>query len=274
MTVDPDAFDSFEAASWEVAASAYDRFFAQVTPLAVEPLLDAAGVTAEKRVLDAATGPGYCAAAAAERRASVLGVDVARAMVELARRKHPVLRFERASVTKLPFPDASFDAAVGNFMILHLGEPERAVEELSRVLVRDGALALSTWDQPDEARLFGVVLEAIADVGVAPPGDVPAGPSFFRFADDAEFRQLLSGAGLSDVRVETVRFEHELRSSEDLFVAMLEGTVRISALLRGADDRQRELVREALESRLSPYRRGTAFAVPVSIKICSGRKAR
>ena len=66
MTVDPDAFDAFEAASWEVAASAYDRFFAQVTPLAVEPLLDAAGVTAGKRVLDAATGPGYCAAAAAE----------------------------------------------------------------------------------------------------------------------------------------------------------------------------------------------------------------
>src|SRR5258705_252767 len=88
MTIDPDAFDAFEAAGWETAATAYDEFFAGVTGHAVGPLLDAAGVTAGKRVLDAATGPGYVAAAASERSAAVVGIDVAAAMVELARRKY------------------------------------------------------------------------------------------------------------------------------------------------------------------------------------------
>ena len=274
MTIDPDAFDAFEAAGWETAATAYDEFFAGVTGHAVGPLLDAAGATAGKRVLDAATGPGYVAAAASERGAAVVGIDVAASMVELARRKYPPLRFEQASVMKLPFADESFDAAVGNFLVLHLGEPERAVEELVRILVRSGGLALSTWDKPDRARLFGVVLEALSDAGVGPPTDVPAGPSFFRFADDTEFRELLTVGGLRDVVTDTVYFEHELGSADELYVAMLDGTVRMSASLRAADDRQRERVREALESRLAPYRRGSVFAVPVSIKIGSGWKVR
>jgi SAM-dependent methyltransferase len=184
------------------------------------------------------------------------------------------LRFDRASVTELPFPDESFDAAVGNFIVLHLGEPERMAAEVARVLVPGGGAALSTWDLPGRARVFGAVLDAIADVGVAPPSEVPLGPSFFRFSEDVEFRNLLVGADFADVHVETVAFDHPLRSSDELYFAMLKGTVRTAALLRAADQRQREQVRESLSARLAPYRRDDAFAVPVSVKIGAGRKLR
>ena len=272
--IDAQAFDAFEAAGWERAAGAYDRFFGTITTRAIDPLLDAAGVAAGTRVLDLATGPGYTAGRAAERGATVVGVDVAASMVATARERHPTLRFERASVTELPFPDQSFDSAVGNFLVLHLGAPERAAGEAARVLVPGGRVALSTWDAPERARLFGTVLEAIADVGVAPPSDVPLGPSFFRFADDTEFRDLLAGSGFGNPEVESVTFDHRLGSADELYVAMLEGTVRTAALLRGVSEAERDEVRRALERRLAPYRTESGFDVPVSVKIASGVKQR
>jgi SAM-dependent methyltransferase len=44
-------------------------------------------------MLDVASGPGYMAAKAADRGASVVGVDIAEAMTALAGRLHPQLEF-------------------------------------------------------------------------------------------------------------------------------------------------------------------------------------
>ena len=155
---------------------------------------------AERRVLDLGTGPGYVAARAVERGADALGIDVTRAMVDLASRTHPRLTFQQASATELPFPDGSFDAVVGNLVILHVGEPELVAGESSRVLVPNGRVAFSTWDTPERSPLFGAIFAAVADAGVDPPADLPAGPAFFRFADDDEFARLLTEAGFADVR--------------------------------------------------------------------------
>ena len=86
--VDPDAFDAFEAAGWEEKAAAYERFFGVITDRMVAPLLAAASVGVGARVLDVATGPGWVAARAAERGASVVGIDVAEAMIARARNAH------------------------------------------------------------------------------------------------------------------------------------------------------------------------------------------
>jgi SAM-dependent methyltransferase len=193
--IDPDAFNAFEAAGWEDRALAYDRFFGSTTSQAVEPLLDAASVAAGTRVLDIATGPGYVAGEAARRGASVVGVDVAAAMVALARRLHPGLEFREADAHALPFEDASFDAVVGNFAILHLGRPEEAVAEFARTLAPGGTLALTVWDRPERARFVGVMLDAVAEAGATPPQDVPMGPDFFRFSVDEEFDDLSVKAG-------------------------------------------------------------------------------
>jgi 2-polyprenyl-3-methyl-5-hydroxy-6-metoxy-1,4-benzoquinol methylase len=75
--IDLDAFTAFEAAGWDAKAAGYDDFFGRITGRLVEPLLDAVAVRRGARLLDVATGPGYAAAQAAERGASVVGVDIA-----------------------------------------------------------------------------------------------------------------------------------------------------------------------------------------------------
>ena len=143
-----DAFEAFEAAGWERQASTYDDFLGRITRRLAEPLLDAAEVAAGTRVLDVATGPGHVAATAAGRGASVIGVDIAAAMVGVARRLHPGIDFRQSDAAALPFEAGSFDAVVSNFVVPHLGQPERAVAELVRVLDGGGRLALTTWDLP------------------------------------------------------------------------------------------------------------------------------
>ena len=96
----------------------------------IEPLLDAARIVPGSRVLDVGTGPGDLAAAAMARGATVVGIDVANEMVALARRAHRDIEFRQADAERLPFEDGSFDALVGNFVILHLGQRE---ETLSRI---------------------------------------------------------------------------------------------------------------------------------------------
>ncbi len=270
--IDADEFNAFEAAGWEGKAAGYDEFFGQITARVIDPLLDAAMVGRGERLLDVATGPGYVAARAAERGAKVVGVDVADAMVALARERRPGLEFRQADAEVLPFPDGSFDAVVANFLVLHLGRPEPAAGELARVLDKGGRLALTAWDLPERARFLGVFLDAVAAAGATAPADVPRGPDFFRFSREDEFAGLLRGAGLEDVGVETLEFTHSVVSADELWDGLLGGTVRTSALILGQPDETRERIRAEFDRVVSPYRDRDGLELPVSVKLAVGRK--
>jgi ubiquinone/menaquinone biosynthesis C-methylase UbiE len=272
--IDADAFNAFEAAGWEHQAPTYDQFFGRITGRLVNPLLDAADVGPRSRVLDLATGPGYAAAAATERGASVVGVDFAPGMVELARHIHPDIEFRQADGEALPFEDGSFDAAVSNFVVPHLGRPERVVRELVRVLRRGGSLALTTWDQPERMRVLGVFLDAFAEAGATPPADLPVGPPFFRFAADEQFAALLADNGLTDVRVRTIAIDHRVASAEELWNGMLTSTVRTSAFFLGQPEDTRRRIRAVFDRRILEHRRGDEFELPVSVKLAHGHTAR
>jgi SAM-dependent methyltransferase len=271
-TLDPDAFNAFEAAGWQRQASGYDDFFGPITTRLVGPLLDAAEVGSGARVLDVASGPGYVAAKAAERRASLVGVDIAEAMIALARRLHPQLEFRFGNAEALPFPDGSFDAVVGNFVLLHLGRPERAAAEFARVLTAGGRLGLTVWDVPEQARFLGVLVEAVAAAGARPPVDIPVGPPIFRFSDDEEFARLLRSQSLEDIEVSTIAFTHAASSPTDLWRGLLGGTVRTSALILRQPNETQHQIRAAFDQIVKQYDVGTRLELPVSVKLASARK--
>jgi SAM-dependent methyltransferase len=272
MAIDPHAFNEFEAAGWQQKASGYDAFFAPVTGQVVGPLLDAVGAGAGIRLLDVASGPGYVAAAAARRGAQVTAIDIAPEMVELARRSHPEVDFRAGDAEALPFQVGSFDAVVSNFGILHLGRPEQAAAEFARVLSAGGSVAMSVWDVPGRARLIGVFVDAMTEAGAAPPADVPVGPPFFRFSDDDAFAELLAGAGLIDVAVDTVEFSHRMPSTGALWNHMLAGTVRTAAAIQGQPPDVQARIRTAFDRLAGAHAVGDGLDLPVSVKLATGRK--
>jgi len=270
LTVATD-FDEFEAAGWEATAAGFDRYWRDLTGRLAAPLLDAVSAGPGSRVLDVACGPGDVAGQADARGALATGLDIAEAMLVQARRHHPSVMFRQGDAHALPFPDGAFDAVVASLAVPHFGRAEHAVAEFRRVLVVGGRVALTTWDTPERARLVGVLVDAVREVGVVALPAIPAGPDFFRFADPAEFETLLTGAGFTGVEVRTLAFVHGIGSSDELWNGLLRGTVRSAALVRGQAPEVEQRIRAAFDRRLDAYRAGSGFEVPVSFLMAKGR---
>jgi ubiquinone/menaquinone biosynthesis C-methylase UbiE len=265
------AFHDFEHQGWQTAAAHYAGSFGELTARAAEPLLDAARVGQGTRVLDVATGPGYVAAAAAQRGAVVDAIDFAPEMVALARKLHPAVAVREGDAEALAGAAGSRDAVVMSFGLLHLERPEAAIAEAHRVLAPGGRYAFTVWAPPAQARGFGMVLEAMAAHGRLDVG-LPEGPPFFRFGDPDESRRALAQAGFRDIAVATLPLVWRLRSPDQLFEAALRGGVRTSAVMQAQTPEALASIRNAIALACATYADGDGFAIPMPVILASATK--
>lgn len=95
-------------------------------------------------VLDCGMGPGRLLVELAQRGWTVAGVDVSREMVTLARSRLPEAaeRLLHGSMESLPFPAASYDAAVSTGVLEYVDDVPRALAEVERVLRPGGHFIL------------------------------------------------------------------------------------------------------------------------------------
>jgi ubiquinone/menaquinone biosynthesis C-methylase UbiE len=93
--------------------------------------------------LDAACGTGRHAAYLASLGHEVIGVDVSREMLEIARGKVPGGEFYEADLRELPLEDDSVDVVVCAIAASHVSDLGPAFEEFARVLRPEGHLVLS-----------------------------------------------------------------------------------------------------------------------------------
>jgi ubiquinone/menaquinone biosynthesis C-methylase UbiE len=266
-------FHEFERAGWEDAdvVRHYEREIAALTRQSSGPLLDAGRVGAGARVLDVACGPGSLTAAAAERGASAMGVDFSSAQVVVASRRHPGLRFEVADASALPFPDASFDAVLSSFGMLHFPDASAAAAEACRVLLPGGRFAFTVWDRPERVVAMGALLRAVRAHGRMDIG-IPAGPDFFALSEPARSQQLLLAAGFENPTVEYVPQVWRLTAPEQIFEVFQRATVRMRALLQAQSAEQTARIRAALCEEISAYRRGDGYELPMPALLATGSK--
>ncbi|HSI96742.1 MAG TPA: class I SAM-dependent methyltransferase [Gaiellaceae bacterium] len=104
---------------------------------------EAVAEAAPKRVLEVGCGWGaFSARVQHELGSEVIALDLSPRMVELARERGVDARM--GDVQDLPFPDGSFDCAVANWMLYHVPDIDRGLEELARVLRSGGRLVAAT----------------------------------------------------------------------------------------------------------------------------------
>lgn len=271
MDIDVEAFRTFERHAHDRIAESYADFLAPITSHAIGPLLDVAGVREGSRVLDVACGPGLLAGEAAARRAAVVAVDLSPAMLALARQRHPAVEFREGDAEALPFAEDRFDAVLCNFGLGHFPRPERAMEELARVLVPSGVVAVSWWQLP-RSRLNGVFFEAAREAGLTAPSGVPAGPPPDRFSDEGRLEQLLRSAALTDVRVFTLVWQARVESLDAWWNGGLGSMARVAAVIAGQPADLLRRTRESFERLAREYAADGAFLVPLAASIASGRR--
>ena len=269
--IDAGAFHDFEQAGWERAAGFYGDAFGALTAQTAQPLLDAVGAESGTRMLDVATGPGFIAAAAAKRGASVVGLDFSAAMLAEAARLHPGIAFREGDAEALAFGDASFDAVVMNFGLLHLARPDAALAEAHRVLRPGGRYAFTVWAAPERAVAFGMTLRAVEQFGTANV-PLPEGPPFFRFSDAAESARTLASLGFTGVAVRELPLTWRVVSADTVFDAMSRGGVRTAAVLRAQTPEALAAIRDALRRGVEGYAAGGSYEIPMPAVLASCRR--
>ena len=136
----PGDYDDFaEAYSAQNETGLFNAYYNQPAVLAL------AGDVSGRRILDAGCGSGPLAAALRDAGATITGLDVSAAMVDLARRRlgHDADLHVADLGAPLPFPDAEFDDVVASLVLHYLEDWTGPLSELHRVLKPGGRLILS-----------------------------------------------------------------------------------------------------------------------------------
>jgi SAM-dependent methyltransferase len=94
---------------------------------------------------DIGCGPGHVCRYLAGLGLSVVGVDISPGMIQVARLRHPHLRFEVGTFAGLPAGDGEWAGAVAPYSIIHLDRDERRAgfAELARAVAAGGWLLVA-----------------------------------------------------------------------------------------------------------------------------------
>lgn len=188
---------------WDDHVGVYEAAFEPLTNAFARRALDELALRPGARLLDVAAGAGGAALMAAAAGLDVVAVDASRVMVERICARAAVHSDCRGYIgtaamdgMALALPAASFDAALSVFGVILFPDAGRGMREIARVLKPGGRVAVVTWTDMERYELAARLIAAIAAVrGPQPP---PAAlPAQLRFRDEAAFRDLLSGGGLS-----------------------------------------------------------------------------
>lgn len=128
-----DTFVALEKREWaktEVVQS-YAKVFAKAADLVVRSLVAAVRAGPDVKVLDLCCGHGNVAAGLCKAGAQVTGLDFSPAMLEMARKVVPEVRFVEGDAMSLNFEDQSF---------IHMAYGGRRFHRYSKLEHRNGAL--------------------------------------------------------------------------------------------------------------------------------------
>ena len=202
-----------DAEQWQLggdSAGLYERFLvpAVTLPWATD-LVARAGVRAGERVLDVACGTGAVARVAAARVGTggrVVGLDVNRGMLEVARSRPPAgdeapIEWCEGSVLALPFGAGEFGVVLCQLGLQFFPDRPAALREMRRVLAPGGRLGASVYSELERSP----AAHALSDARDRHLGEGASRAKRLEhsLASAGEVRTLLVDAGFADVRVET-----------------------------------------------------------------------
>jgi SAM-dependent methyltransferase len=139
-----------------------------------EALVGTFGIKSGLKVLDLGCGDGTTALPAAQRGADVLGVDIARNLVDAGNRRaqeHSLanLRFQEGDATNLAgLQDKTFGLVVSFFGAMFAPKPFDVAKEMVRVTRPGGRIIMGNWI-PNDPTLVAQILKTSAAYTPPPP---------------------------------------------------------------------------------------------------------
>lgn len=263
------------AGGWEK----WDRFFDEQMAFLNHRLVADARLRGGLRVLDLGSGTGYPALLAAQAvgtNGGVLGIDLAERMLEAARRKAASLKlsnvtFRGGDVTTLPFEPASFDAVTSRFCLMFLPEIPKAVAEIARVLKPDAWLAAAVWAVPEKNPYLKIPMDIIKQFVELPQAD-PDAPGIFRLAKPGELAGMLQQAGFVDISEQEFLGDVRFAAADQYFTSLMDIAAPIQNLWQQLSPTQQTEAKQRIIQTAGRHVKGSVIALPIDVRIVSGRK--
>jgi len=243
---------------FEVQADAYDRYMGVYSAQLAAPLADLAGVRPGQKVLDVGCGTGVLTAELVARLGAdaVAAVDPSESFVEATRKRHPGVDVQRSAAEELPFPDASFDAALAQLVVHFMADPVAGLREMGRVTQRSGLVATCVWDVAGGRSPMSTFWQAAHELhGHFQEESELAGTRAGHLAE------LLRAAGLHDVAESELAASVAFASFEEWWEPFTYGVGPAGAYAQTLDEEQRGKLRDRCRGLLpEPPFTVTAFA--------------
>jgi SAM-dependent methyltransferase len=172
-----------------------------------EALVRELDITKGLKVLDLGCGDGTTALPAARLGADVLGVDVARNLVEAGNKRAKAERltnckFQEGDATNLHgLKDGSFDLVMSIFGAMFAPKPFDVAKEMVRVTRPGGRIVMGNWI-PNDPTLVGQILKISSAYSPAPPEGFI---SPMTWGIESNVIERFEGAGVPGERVSFVR---------------------------------------------------------------------
>ncbi len=141
---------------FNVSDAAYDNFMGRFSVPLAPVFADFAGVAPGQHVLDVGAGTGALTMELARRGATAVAADPSPPFVIALRRRFPDVEVQEAPAEDLPWPDASFDAALAQLVVTFMRDAPAGVAEMHRVVRPGGVVAVCMWDR-DGMEMLGAV---------------------------------------------------------------------------------------------------------------------
>ena len=132
---------------WDKNAGRYDRFMRKDRAAYDEMYALIRPLVRHKTVLELATGTGLIAKHIVNAAAHIEATDASPEMIAEAKRdnRSAKLHFSVQDMFRLPYADKSFDAVIVSNALHIVPQPEKALQEIKRVLKDDGTLIAPTF---------------------------------------------------------------------------------------------------------------------------------
>jgi SAM-dependent methyltransferase len=172
-----------------------------------EALVKRIGITRGLRVLDLGCGDGTTALPAARAGAEVLGVDIARNLVEAGNRRAAELglancRFQQGDATNLQqISDRGFDMVVSFFGAMFAPKPFDVAKEMVRVTRPGGRIVMGNWI-PNDPTLVAQILR-ISSAYTPPPPEGFVSP--MTWGVESNVVERFAAAGIQAAKISFVR---------------------------------------------------------------------
>lgn len=235
---------------WDAAASHYHAGWQEQLKPAHDTLLEMAQIQPGDRVIETACGSGMVTTRLAKivgQDGHVIATDLSQGMIDDLKRRMTEAGIGNVEACRMPaekldHPDDTFDAAICALGLMYMPDPEKAVEEMTRLVAPGGTVSATVWGERRNCGWADVF--PIVDARVASE----VCPMFFGTGAPNALVTLLEKAGLTDVTEHRQSDLLSFRDEKAMLDAVLMGGPVALAVKRFDDATLSEVCHDFLNS--------------------------